>query len=136
MIDPVMTLYNHVKRNPLHLPKSLATIAKHRAAGRFDPDLALRLLRNNVTDNVRAMPNDRFTIAHVSAVAVMLLVESGKVVQSRPRATFAPAIGGFNPVVYFKGERHQWAGVYESAAIAQNVAVQLLNSANRCGFVS
>lgn len=50
-------------------------------------------------------------------------------------ATFATAIGGFNPVVYFKGERHQWAGVYESAAIAQNVAVQLLNSANRCGFV-
>lgn len=51
-------------------------------------------------------------------------------------ATYGPAIGGFNPVVYFKGDRHQWAGVYESAAIAQNVAVQLLNSANRCGFVS
>lgn len=51
-------------------------------------------------------------------------------------ATFAPAIGGFNPVIYFKGERHQWAGVYDSAAIAQNVAVQLLNSAKECGFVS
>lgn len=51
-------------------------------------------------------------------------------------ATYALVIGGFSPVVYFKGERHQWAGVYESAAIAQNVAVQLLNSANRCGFVS
>ena len=51
-------------------------------------------------------------------------------------ATYAPAIGGFNPVIYFKGERHQWAGVYESAAIAQNVAVRLLNSAKECGFVS
>lgn len=78
MNDPVMTLYNHVKRNPLHLDKSLATIAKHRAAGRFDADLALRLLRNNVTDNVRAMPHDRFTIAHVAAVADMLLVESAR----------------------------------------------------------
>lgn len=81
-VDPVMTLYNHVKRNPLHLPKSLATIARHRESGQFNPELALRLLRNNVTDNVRAMPDDRFTIAHVSAVAVMLLVESGKAVQS------------------------------------------------------
>lgn len=78
MIDPVMTLYNHVKRNPLHLGKSLATIQRHRDAGRFDPDLALRLLRNNVTDNVRAMPNDRFTIAHVSAVAVMILADSAR----------------------------------------------------------
>ena len=54
----------------------------------------------------------------------------------RDAATFALAIGGLNPVIYFKGERHQWAGVYESAAIAQNVAVQLLNSAKECGFVS
>lgn len=74
-----MTLYNHVKRNPLHLSKSLATIQRHRDAGRFDPDLALRLIRNNVTDNVRLMVHDRFTIAHVSAVADMLLVDSGKV---------------------------------------------------------
>lgn len=88
MIDPVMTLYNHVKRNPMHLGKSLATIAKHRAAGRFDPESALRLLRNNVTDNVRAMPNDRFTIAHVSAVADMLLVESAPRVT--PRAHICP----------------------------------------------
>lgn len=76
MIDPVMTLYNHVKRNPLHLGKSLATIAKHRDAGRFDPDLALRLLRNNVTDNVRLMVHDRFTIRDVAAVAVMILADS------------------------------------------------------------
>lgn len=130
-----MTLYNHVKRNPLHLPKSLATIQRHRDAGRFDPELALRLLRNNVTDNVRAMPHDRFTIHDVAAVAHMLLVESGKAGDIMNCATCAPCIGGFNPVVYFKGRRHQWAGVYESAAIAQNVAVQLLASANRCGFV-
>lgn len=82
IVDPVMTLYNHVKRNPLHLPKSLATIQRHRDAGRFDPDLALRLLRNNVTDNVRLMVNDRFTIRDVSAVADMLLVDSGKAVKS------------------------------------------------------
>jgi hypothetical protein len=76
MIDPVMTLYNHVKRNPLHLAKSLATIQKHRDAGRFDPDLALRLLRNNVTDNVRAMPNERFTIHDCNRVALMILADS------------------------------------------------------------
>lgn len=51
-------------------------------------------------------------------------------------ATYALSSGGFNPVIHFKGERHQWAGVYESAAVAQNVAVQLLNSAKECGFVS
>lgn len=79
MIDPVMTLYNHVKRNPLHLSKSLATIQRHRESGQFNPDLALRLLRNNVTDNVRMLPDERFTIHDVSAVAVMILAESGKV---------------------------------------------------------
>jgi hypothetical protein len=81
-IDSVMTLYNHVKRNPLHLGKSLATIQRHRESGSFDPDLALRLLRNNVTDNVRLMVHDRFTIRDVSAVAVMLLADSAKAVAS------------------------------------------------------
>ena len=49
--------------------------------------------------------------------------------------THAPAIGGFNPVIYFKGKRYQWVTVYETAAIAENVALQLLNSAKKCGFV-
>jgi hypothetical protein len=80
--NPVMTLYNHVKRNPLHLAKSLATIQKHRDAGRFDQELALRLLRNNVTDNVLAMPHERFTIHDCHAVAIMLLADSAKAVQS------------------------------------------------------
>jgi hypothetical protein len=82
LIDPVTTLYNHVKRNPLHLAKSLATIQRHRDAGRFDPELALRLLRNNVTDNVRSMPDERFTIHDCHAVAVMLLADSAKAAQS------------------------------------------------------
>lgn len=76
MIDPVETLYNHVRLNPLHLPKSIATIARHRESGNFDVERALRLLRNNVTDNVRALPQHRFTIAHCDAVARRLLAES------------------------------------------------------------
>ena len=76
MIDAIETLYNHVKANPLHLPKSLATIARHRESGLFDASLALRLLRNNVTDNVRALPQYRFTIAHCDAVARRLLAET------------------------------------------------------------
>ena len=82
MNDSVMTLYNHVKRNPLHLEKSLATIQRHRDAGQFNPELALRLLRNNVTDNVRMLPEYRFTIRDVSAVAVMILADSAKAVRS------------------------------------------------------
>ena len=85
MSDPVTTLYNHVKRNPLHLDKSLAAIQRHRESGQFDPDLALRLLRNNVTDNVRMLPEYRFTIRDCHAVAVMILADNtprGKAVQS------------------------------------------------------
>lgn len=46
-----------------------------------------------------------------------------------------PVNGGWSPVIYFKGERYQWASVYEDAKAASSVAQQLLASAVKHGRV-
>jgi len=51
------------------------------------------------------------------------------------KAFAVPAKGGFNPAIKFKGKRYQWAGVYDSADIARQVARQLLESAESIGYV-